>query len=298
MPSAATINERRALPLLLLLLLLYLTGRVLQLFAGRIPDLLIVVLQVIPSALFALIHGARAYRASGILVFTGLCLGVGTFFETVSLRTGFPFGHYQFTSLMGPRLFGLPALLALAYLGVGYLSWVVALVMLGYQNAPVWGPVWGRRIVLLPVVASFVMVAWDFSMDPVWAYIDHAWVWRDGGGYYGVPVSNFFGWFLTVYIFYQLFALYLRRREILSAPPSHFRLALMFYAACALGNLLVAAPASPGAFFVDASGRQWRIADVLWASRLVSIFVMLPFVLIGWARAPDPADVQNDAPRI
>jgi len=262
---------------------------VLQLFAGRIPDLLIVVLQVIPPALFALIHGARAYRTSGILVFSGLCLGVGTFFESVSLRTGFPFGNYQFTSLMGSRLFGLPVLLALAYLGVGYLSWVVALVMLGHQNAPLSG----RRTVLLPVVASFVMVAWDFSMDPVWAYIDHAWVWRDGGAYYGVPVSNFFGWFLTVYIFCQLFALYLRRREILSAPPSHFRLALMFYAACALGNLLVA-PVSPGGFFVDASGRQWRIADVLWASRLVSIFVMLPFVLIAWARFADPADMNND----
>jgi len=40
------------------------------------------------------------------------------------------------------------------------------------------------------------MTAWDLSMDPVWAEIYHAWVWRDGEAYYGVPISNFFGWLL------------------------------------------------------------------------------------------------------
>jgi uncharacterized membrane protein len=36
------------------------------------------------------------------------------------------------------------------------------------------------------------MTVWDLAMDPVWADIDHAWVWRGGGSYYGVPISNFF----------------------------------------------------------------------------------------------------------
>ncbi len=81
-------------------------------------------------------------------------------------------------------------------------------------------------------------------MDPVWADIDHAWVWRDGGSYYGVPISNFFGWILTTYIFYQLFALYVRNRVSIPLPTSHWRLAILFYAASAAGNLLVAAPVS------------------------------------------------------
>jgi hypothetical protein len=100
---------------------------------------------------------------------------------------------------MGPKLFDLPILLALAYVGMGYLSWVLAVVILDCQNEPLSG----RKIVLLPLAASLVMTAWDFSMDAVWADVDHAWMWRDGGSYYGVPTSNFFGWFLTVYIFYQ-----------------------------------------------------------------------------------------------
>ena len=267
--------------LLLILLFLYLVARICQLFAGRIPGLLIVALHVIPPALFALIHGARIYGSRSILVFTTLSLGIGTLFEIVSLRTGFPFGHYRFTDLMGPKLFDLPILLALAYVGMGYLSWVLGLTILGYQNEPLLG----RKIVLLPLMASFAMTAWDLSMDPVWADIDKAWVWRDGGSYYGVPISNFFGWFLTVCIFYQLFALYVRKRAISPSRTSHGRLAVLFYIASAIGNLLVTAPASLGEVFVDAAGRRWMISDILWASRLISIFLMMPLGLIAWVRA-------------
>jgi len=276
-------NEHRRF-LLLTLLLLYVIARILQLFAGRIPSLLIVIFHVIPPALFAVIHGARIYRLRGILVFATLCLGVGILFESVSLRTGFPFGHYRFTNLMGPKVFDLPILLALAYVGMGYLSWVLSIVILGFHTEPLSG----KRIVLLPLAASLVMTTWDLSMDPVWADIDHAWVWRDGGSYYGVPTSNFFGWFLTAYIFYQLFALYLRNRVSSPSRTGHWCLAILFYAASAAGNLLVVAPLSLGGVFVDTSGKRWMISDILWASRLVSIFLMTPLSLIAWVKAARP----------
>lgn len=274
-------DRKRSYLLLLTLLFLYLAARILQLYAGRVPNLLIVVLHVLPPALFALIHGARIYRMRGILVFTALCLGMATFFESVSLRTGFPFGHYWFTNLMGPKLFDLPILLVLAYVGMGYLSWVVAVAILDCQNAPLSG----KNVVCLPLLASFVMTAWDFSMDPVWADIDHAWVWRDGGSYYGVPVSNFAGWILTAYVFYQLFALYVRYRVSVPSPRGHWRLAILFYAASAAGNFLVVAPASLGTVFVDHAGKHWMISGILWACRLVSIFLMIPLGLIAWLKA-------------
>jgi uncharacterized membrane protein len=280
MPLIALKNEHSRF-LLLASLILYLVARILQLFAGEVPSLLIVILHVIPPTLFAVIHGARVYRSRGIFVFATLCLGVGSLFESLSLRAGFPFGHYRFTNLMGPKLFDLPVLLALAYVGMGYLSWVLALVILECQNKPLSG----RKVVLLPFAASFIMTAWDFSMDPIWADIDHAWIWRDGGSYYGVPISNFFGWILTTYVFYQLFALYVRNRVSIPSPTSHWRLAILFYAASAAGNLLVAAPASLGGVFVDSAGKRWMIADILGASRLVSIFIMMPLALIAWVKA-------------
>jgi uncharacterized membrane protein len=265
-------------PWLSALLLLYVIGRVLQPFAGRVPNLLIVLFHVIPPTLFAVIHGARMYRLRGMFVFTGLCLGVATFFESVSLRTGFPFGHDRFTDLMGPKISGLPILLALAWAGMGYLSWVVSLALLGYEDKPLSG----RRIILMPLVASFVMTSWDLSMEAVWADVDHGWVWRDGGSYYGVPISNFLGWLLTAYVFYQLFAFHLREREPVPARAGHWLLAILFYALSALGNLLMIAPTSLGGVFVDATGRRWMISHIFWTSHLVSIFLMIPLSLIAW----------------
>jgi uncharacterized membrane protein len=285
-------NQNRHL--LWTLLLLYLAGRILQLFAGRVPNLLIVAFHVIPPALFAVVHGVRTYRWRGTLVFTGLCLGVGTFFESMSLRTGFPFGHYRFTNLMGPKISGLPILLALAYVGMGYLSWIVGLAILGGEDEPLSG----RRIVLAPLVASFVMTAWDLSMEAVWADIDHGWVWRDGGRYFGVPISNFFGWMLNTFVFYLFFTLYLRKRETIPSPRNHWTLAILFYALSAVGNLLVVAPSSLGDVFVDATGKGWVIASILWTSRLVSIFLMIPLSLIAWFRGSNrPSSSRSRARR-
>lgn len=266
------------------LLVLYLIARVLQLVADRVPHLLLVVLHVIPPALFALIHGARIYRVRGILVFVSLCLGVGTFFESMSLRTGFPFGHYWFTDLMGPKIAGLPILLAMAYAGMGYLAWVVSLVLLGEEDHPLSG----RRVFLLPLLASIVMTSWDLSMEAVWAGIDRAWVWRDGGLYYGVPISNFCGWLLTTYAFYQLFAFYIRKRETVPSPAAHWLLAVLFYALSAVGNLFVIPPSSEGGIFIDASGRGWALTHILWTSRLVSLLVMLPFSVMAYRRISRP----------
>jgi uncharacterized membrane protein len=77
-----------------ILLVCYAAARALQPFAGTIPMLVIVVLHVLPPALFALLHGAIRYRLRGILVFMAICLVVGNLLENLSILTGFPFGHY------------------------------------------------------------------------------------------------------------------------------------------------------------------------------------------------------------
>jgi uncharacterized membrane protein len=64
----------------------------------------------------------------------------------------------------------------------------------------------------VPIVAAFIMVGWDVCLDPGSSTIAHIWIWENGGGYFGVPLTNYLGWYLTVFTFLQLFALYLARR--------------------------------------------------------------------------------------
>jgi uncharacterized membrane protein len=206
--NSATKTQPQTVLILWTLLVVYAAARVLQVFPGKIALLAIVALHVLPPMAFAVIHGAVLYRLRGMVTFIAICLFVGSVFENLSIRTGFPFGHYYFTDLMGPKIFAVPILLGFAYVGMAYLSWTLGALILGDPETPLRG----HRVVTLPLVASFIMVAWDLSMDPVWSAIMHAWFWRDGGAYFGVPVSNFLGWYLTVYVVYQCFALYLRGR--------------------------------------------------------------------------------------
>jgi len=274
---------RRRAQFLWAMLLLYGIARICQLYAGRLPTLLIVILHVVPPALFALAHGSVLYGARGISVFAVFCLGFGTLAESVSLRTGFPFGHYYFTDVMGPKVFRLPVMLALAYLGIGYVSWVLALLILGHVDKPIHG----TRVLTLPLLASLIMVAWDLSMDPAWAILDQAWVWRDGGAYFGVPLSNFCGWFLTAYLYYFAFALYCRAKPTPSAAPrqSFWFPAILLYAVCALGNVLMFKLPTAPPMVTDAAGKQWLTADILSACVFVSLLVMMPFALLAWRKA-------------
>jgi uncharacterized membrane protein len=266
----------------------YVVARICQVYADRLPTLLIVVLHVVPPALFAFAHGSVLYRVKGMAVFTVLCLGFGTLAESASLRTGFPFGHYYFTAVMGPKIFQLPVLLALAYLGIGYIAWTLALLILGYDAKPIHG----AGVLALPLLASFIMVAWDLSMDPNWSTLDHAWVWREGGAYFGVPISNFFGWLLTGYVYYLGFALYCRTHPI-AAAPSRERLwlpAISIYAVCALGNALILELPMAPPVVTDAAGRQWLTADILHCCVLVSLLAMAPFALLAWLKVRGARD--------
>jgi putative membrane protein len=277
------------------LIALYAAARFLPLVADKVPVSAIAALHIVPPLLFAFLHGAALLDRRTILTFFLLFLVVGNVIENLGVMTGFPFGHYYFTDCLGPKLLHVPILLGLAYLGMGYISWTLALVIIANRNAQ--NSLTGFRVVALPLVASFPMVAWDFSMDPVWSTIQRCWIWHHGGAYFGVPVSNFLGWYLTVYLFYQLFALYLRRRSIpLNAPPStYWHLAVLFYALCAAGNLLLLLGTPPGgrAVVSDPAGATWRVRDILGASALVSIFTMGAFAVLAWVRL---AEQTQEAP--
>lgn len=98
-------------------------------------------------------------------------------------------------------------------------------------------------------------------------------------------MSNFLGWYLTVYVIYQSFALWVRTRSVVSnrQPANFWRVAVLFYGVSDIGNLFVIAP--PGVYVIrDASGAMWRASSILHVSALVSIFVMGAFAVFWWLR--------------
>jgi uncharacterized membrane protein len=269
------------------LLAAYAAARLLQMLPASVPLELTVALHVLPALAFALVHGSMVYRARGILTFVLLCVLIGNLFENLGVYTGFPFGRYHFTDVMGPKIIAVPILLGLAYIGMGYVSWILARVILGNAGEALTG----SRLMTRPLVAAFLMVAWDFSQEPVWANLVQAWKWHEGGPYFGVPLSNFAGWYLTVYLIYQSFAVIVRGK----AATSHRMLwltAVLFYGVSAIGNLAVRGP-SGISVFTDAAGVTWPVTSILATSTLISVLVMGAFTLMALVRLMDTTEPEE-----
>lgn len=277
--------QQRSFIVLGALLALFAVGVLMPIFPQVFPMPLMAAAQAIPAFLFVLIHGANAYRVRGIFVFVSISLVIGYIAEALGVHIGFPFGQYHFTAGMGPKIFEIPILMGPAYVGMGYVSWTLARVIT--RPAAEHDELTGLRVVALPLAASFIMVAWDIAIDPVLSTFAHYWTWTRGGAFFGVPVSNFLGWYGTNYLIYQLFALYLRRESSPTSFTKQDRLAVLFYAVCAAGIALRALTVSGAGVTIDPSGNRWRVSDINAASALAAFFLMGAFVTLALVRFGD-----------
>ena len=174
------------------------------------------------SVPFALIHGVRRYGWRALLVFLIVTLVVSLFFENLSVSTGFPFGEYHYTGR--PQLIHVPIEIGPIYFGLGYICWQVANTLLDEADSRLGGSsesVAGRvEVVALPMLAAALMTMFDLGVDSIAATVKRVWVWEEGGGVFGVPYTNYLGWWFVTYLYFQIFALYLMKRQPASTATS------------------------------------------------------------------------------
>jgi putative membrane protein len=235
----------------------------------------------LPLLLFALVHGSVQFRCRDLLMFAAICIAVSNAFENLSVLTGFPFGRYHYTESLGPKLFHVPVLIGPVFFAVGYLAWTVAAIILRSEDYPR-----GHAVFTLPLLASFVLVAWNLSHDPLVSTVRRAWIWHDGGSYFGVPVGNFLGWFLTGYLFFQLFALYLSGRRPQASRDDgraggYWLQAVVVYGMIGAIVILSAMTATASGTVTDAAGAVWRIRDIYAVCGIVCTFTMGTFTLLA-----------------
>jgi len=131
-------------------------------------------------------------------------------------------------------------------------------------------------------------------MDAPNATIAKVWIWHDGGAVFGVPLSNYLGWFLTSWLFFQAFALHLRRRgetgALGTSPNLKLRaIAILFYVSAGLTHIIPWALGSSGEV-ADGAGHAWRIADIREGTVAIMLFTMLFTAVLAAFRLFDAAD--------
>src|SRR5262249_27013377 len=125
------------------------------------------------------------------------------------------------------------------------------------------------------------------------ATISKAWVWRDGGAFFGVPASNFFGWLLTSWLFFQAFALYLHgRQDALARAAGRGRafqaMAVLFYLSAGLTHVTPWLMGRMGEA-ADGSGHIWRVEDIREGAVITMLLTMAFTSLLALARIFRPA---------
>jgi uncharacterized membrane protein len=108
--------------------------------------------------------------------------------EHMGTGYGVPFGGYAYTGLLGQKLGGrVPFLIPVSWFLMALPSWVLARYALG-THAPVLARV---------ALAALWLVVWDLALDPAMSFLTPYWMWEDPGAYYGMPLVNLVGWFVT-----------------------------------------------------------------------------------------------------
>ena len=152
-------------------------------------------------ALFSLTHAWYSIGGRLTLVFFGLSAAIAWAYEQVGVATGLVFGAYHYTDYLGPKLGNVPYLIPLAWFMMIYPSYVIANLVLEGRATGTRAGVW--RLVGLAAMSAAVMTAWDLVVDPILSGPSaRAWIWENGGPYFGIPIQNFLGWLLTTFTVY------------------------------------------------------------------------------------------------
>ncbi len=175
-----------------------------------------------------IVIGVMAALAHAVWLFGGrraaLMFGVASLIalgsELLGTSTGYPFGGYRYTDMLGYRILGLvPFPIPISWTYILYCGLAMCGRLLPARDDMRTRLVWA-------VVAGLILTAWDVAMDPAMVVTNH-WVWFEPGQFYGMPYTNWIGWLVTGIVIAWVMMLFVKPSEFArQAAPSRFPIAL------------------------------------------------------------------------
>ncbi len=248
-----------------------------------------VVLLELASMAFIFLLGRAAEGWRNMVAFILITWVLAFIAEDLGVHTGVIFGAYQYSNQFGLMLDQVPMLILVAYFTAGYASLTIARLISGITDVPR-----GWRLVVLAAAGSIVMVGWDLAMDPSTSVIGGEWIWTKGGNYFGIPLQNYWGWFILNFLIYAVYLLYsayvstprptseVRQRRFWYEP-------LIYWVAYALNIILLPILGkTEGLSFsplnVVKPPTDVGVVQLLWILSLIAVFSMLGPVLFAVMR--------------
>lgn len=211
---------------------------------------------------FALAHASLRQSWRAALALFALSFAVSLAFESIGVATGLVYGAYHYTEKLGPKFLGLvPYIIPAAWFMMMYPSLVIAERLAPQKRG------W-RRGLAVAAIGGIIMTAWDVVMDPMMARGEH-WVWEANGPYFGIPLQNYWGWWLTTFAVFLIYWLAVKRNAGADNTRDD-RLAVLSY--IVIGSSSVITCLDPD------------LRSVLGGAALAGFFAMLPWAAMGWIK--------------
>ena len=178
---------------------LIVTYVVLSFFFGAEYQAFLTPLSTLIAFTFAVDHSLQRLGRSKALLLLAVTAGVSLLFECVGVATGLVYGPYSYTDRLGMKVFDLvPLIIPVAWFMMSYPSFIItSRIVPARQNIFAWR-------VGFAAVGALVMTSWDIAMDPMMVAADH-WIWQNPGPFFGIPLQNYWGWWLTIFAAFLLF---------------------------------------------------------------------------------------------
>jgi len=192
---------------------------------------------------FSLFHAWYFIGWRKTLIFFVITAGISWGYEQVGVETGLIYGNYHYTDYLGEKIGHVPIIIPLAWFMMIYPSYIIANMI--FSGKPLFRQNKISQIILLSLLSAIIMTAWDFVIDP---YLSgptvNAWVWENGGEYFGIPIHNFFGWILTTFSIYLIYRIFENKSKPIQIQISnHFMiLPVLGYGLMLVANIIPGEP--------------------------------------------------------
>jgi putative membrane protein len=250
-------NIRRIIGLLLTLFALNTLFAVGFVLLGHRPPLASMLLVTFLPFAVALLHAWERLGWRKMLLMLATTTIVSLLFESIGVATGRVYGPYHYADFLRPQFLGLvPIFVPLGWFLMSYPAFILA-----DWITPAQWPAF-RRLLAVAALGALAMTAWDVVMDPARTFVGQ-WVWEKPGPYFGIPLQNYLGWWITVFVALAAF-MALARYTPARRHRNFDRLAIISYGLIALAEIISA------------------VALGLNGPALAGLFATLPWFLWGW----------------
>ena len=178
------------------------------------PTNLLVLISSISISIISIIANLYLYKANKKIVYGFAAAGITLYIlEIIGANTGIIYGDFVYNPSWQPALLGTPVIMAIVW---------VTLIIESYSLSSIFNKKINRII-----VSAFFLVMIDIVIDPGAIHLG-LWNWVNGGSWYGVPMSNYLGWFILGIIGSGIFAFKNNHKKI-NIPPVLYIYTLVFW---------------------------------------------------------------------